>query len=176
MRRLQGHHVRRTSRDVRNRPRDQRHLEPVSGASGARQPFFSPDGRWVAFFARGLLLKASVGGGAPTPRLRTADAGTWTIPLAIKQMKIAFTWKSCREKPRRKTAPLSIDPAQSGGGSKSIVSEIQRHADGSGCAATNVERVDHAGETGGTYPDRFSRGEPFPRSGQTQNAFAIRRL
>jgi Tol biopolymer transport system component len=52
---------------------------PVPGASGARQPFFSPDGKWVAYFARGLLQKAEVTGGAP---IRLAEApfphgGTW---------------------------------------------------------------------------------------------------
>jgi serine/threonine-protein kinase len=51
----------------------------VAGSSGARQPFFSPDGRWVGFFANGQLQKAEVSGGAP---VRLAEAtypfgGTW---------------------------------------------------------------------------------------------------
>lgn len=51
----------------------------VAGSSGARQPFFSPDGKWVAFFAQGQLQKAEVTGGAP---IRLAEAaypfgGTW---------------------------------------------------------------------------------------------------
>jgi eukaryotic-like serine/threonine-protein kinase len=51
----------------------------VTGASGAKQPFFSPDGKWVAFFAQGQLQKAEVAGGAP---IRIAEAaypfgGTW---------------------------------------------------------------------------------------------------
>jgi Tol biopolymer transport system component len=51
----------------------------VPGSSGARQPFFSPDGKWVAFFAQGQLQKAEVSGGAP---IRLAEAvypfgGTW---------------------------------------------------------------------------------------------------
>jgi Tol biopolymer transport system component len=51
----------------------------VPGSSGARQPFFSPDGKWVAFFAQGQLQKAAVAGGSP---VRLADApypygGTW---------------------------------------------------------------------------------------------------
>ena len=37
----------------------------VAGSSGARQPFFSPDGAWVGFFAQGQLLKAEVKGGSP---------------------------------------------------------------------------------------------------------------
>jgi len=52
---------------------------PVAGSNGARQPFFSPDGRWVAFFAQGQLQKAEVSGGAP---IKLAEAafpfgGTW---------------------------------------------------------------------------------------------------
>jgi predicted Ser/Thr protein kinase len=52
---------------------------PVPGSSGARQPFFSPDGKWVAFFARGFMQKAEVVGGAP---IRVVEApysygGTW---------------------------------------------------------------------------------------------------
>jgi eukaryotic-like serine/threonine-protein kinase len=38
---------------------------PIPGTLGAMQPFFSPDGESVAFFARGLLQKVSVRGGAP---------------------------------------------------------------------------------------------------------------
>ena len=51
----------------------------VTGSSGAKQPFFSPDGRWVAFFAQGQLMKAEVAGGTP---IKVTDAavgygGTW---------------------------------------------------------------------------------------------------
>jgi serine/threonine-protein kinase len=53
---------------------------PVPGSSGAKQPFFSPDGKWVAFFAQGQLQKAEVAGGSP---IRVAEAGypfggTWS--------------------------------------------------------------------------------------------------
>ena len=37
----------------------------VPGSTGAAAPFFSPDARWVGFFAEGRLRKAPVGGGAP---------------------------------------------------------------------------------------------------------------
>ena len=51
----------------------------VPGSNGAKQPFFSPDGKWVAFFAQGQLQKAEVVGGAP---IRLAEVsfpygGTW---------------------------------------------------------------------------------------------------
>ena len=51
----------------------------MAGSSGAKQPFFSPDGKWVAFFAQGQLQKAEVAGGAPIRLAEAAYAfgGTW---------------------------------------------------------------------------------------------------
>ncbi len=53
---------------------------PLAGTDDAVDPFFSPDGRWIAFFAGGRLKKTSVTGGsavtladAPMPR-----GGTWS--------------------------------------------------------------------------------------------------
>jgi serine/threonine-protein kinase len=37
----------------------------LAGADNSRDPFFSPDGEWVGFFADGKLKKISVHGGAP---------------------------------------------------------------------------------------------------------------
>jgi hypothetical protein len=62
------------------RPLDRFEASVVPESEGAQAPFFSPDGRRVAFFARAKLLTAAVAGGAPTP---IADAsshplgGTW---------------------------------------------------------------------------------------------------
>lgn len=44
---------------------DEFDARPVGGSDGARQPFWSPDGHWVAFFAGGRLMKASATGGTP---------------------------------------------------------------------------------------------------------------
>jgi Tol biopolymer transport system component len=37
----------------------------IPGTEGASIPFFSPDGRWLGFFAQGKLKKVSIDGGAP---------------------------------------------------------------------------------------------------------------
>jgi serine/threonine-protein kinase len=38
---------------------------PLSGTDDADSPFFSPDGRWIGFFAAGKLKKIAVTGGTP---------------------------------------------------------------------------------------------------------------
>jgi serine/threonine-protein kinase len=43
---------------------DQMQATVLSGTEYARDPFFSPDDQWIAFFARGKLKKVSVQGGA----------------------------------------------------------------------------------------------------------------
>ncbi len=44
---------------------DQPKATELVGTEGAYQPFFSPDGQWVAFFTIGKLKKISVQGGVP---------------------------------------------------------------------------------------------------------------
>ena len=44
---------------------DQPKATELASTGGAFAPFFSPDGRWVAFFASGKLKKIAVEGGAP---------------------------------------------------------------------------------------------------------------
>ena len=64
-----------------------RHLDsfearPVAGSSGAEHPFFSPDGKWVAFFAQGQLQKRRLLGvlpsGWPKPPIPSVEPGTRT--------------------------------------------------------------------------------------------------
>jgi serine/threonine-protein kinase len=58
---------------------DQLEGTPLSGTGGAWQPFFSPDGEWIGFFAEGKLKKVSVFGGAPLTLCGVEDrrGGTW---------------------------------------------------------------------------------------------------
>jgi serine/threonine-protein kinase len=53
---------------------------PLKGTENAEQPFFSPDGQWVAFFAGNDLKKVSIFGGA-TMKLADVQShrgGTWS--------------------------------------------------------------------------------------------------
>jgi len=58
---------------------DQLEPKPIPGTEEAAQPFFSPDGKWLAFFARHKLMKVSAEGGQPIA-LATATysrGGAW---------------------------------------------------------------------------------------------------
>ncbi len=46
------------------RPFDRLSAQPISGTETASDPFFSPDGQWIAFFANGRLRKVSIYGGS----------------------------------------------------------------------------------------------------------------
>jgi len=61
------------------RPLDQLDGVAIRGTEYAIDPFFSPDGRWLAFFASGALRRVSVGGG-PTvtiAEVQSSFGGTW---------------------------------------------------------------------------------------------------
>ncbi|MGH7536075.1 MAG: protein kinase domain-containing protein, partial [Gemmatimonadales bacterium] len=53
---------------------------PFAGTEGASQPFFSPDGEWVGFFAGGELKKVAVTGGRPLTIARSGAprGAVWT--------------------------------------------------------------------------------------------------
>jgi serine/threonine-protein kinase len=43
---------------------DQSQITPLAGTEGAKSPFFSPDGQWIAFHSDRKIKKISVSGGA----------------------------------------------------------------------------------------------------------------
>jgi serine/threonine-protein kinase len=59
---------------------DQLEAAPLAGTEGARNPFFSPDGEWIAFFASGKLKKVAITGGAAVTLCEAPDdrGGTWS--------------------------------------------------------------------------------------------------
>jgi Tol biopolymer transport system component len=68
----------------------------LPGTDHATQPFWSPDGRFVGFFADGKLLKVALAGGPPIPLAETASpfGGSWgsrgTIVFAPNQLDGIF--------------------------------------------------------------------------------------
>jgi Tol biopolymer transport system component len=60
--------------------RDQLESAPIAGTEGAMAPFFSPDGRFVGFWAEDGLKKVPVGGGVPVALVDTSNyffGATW---------------------------------------------------------------------------------------------------
>jgi Tol biopolymer transport system component/tRNA A-37 threonylcarbamoyl transferase component Bud32 len=49
------------------RPMDRIEPRPLPGTEGASEPFFSPDGKSVGFFAEGKLKRIAIAGGPPQP-------------------------------------------------------------------------------------------------------------
>jgi serine/threonine-protein kinase len=62
------------------RPLAQAEATPVAGTAGGASPFFSPDGRWLGFFADGRLQKIAIAGGSPVALADAAGArgAVWT--------------------------------------------------------------------------------------------------
>jgi Tol biopolymer transport system component len=99
--------------------RDLSALEPreIPGTADAMQPFFSPDGQWVGFFAGGALQKVAVAGGAP---LRIANlsgfaiGGSWadddTIVFALRGIGLSRIKGSGGAIERIMDAPMAAWP------------------------------------------------------------------
>ena len=68
-----------SSRLLFRRAIDRVEPEAIEGTEGAYNPFLSPDGRWVGFFAEGELRKVPLSGGAATRLAEAANprGGAW---------------------------------------------------------------------------------------------------
>lgn len=81
---------RRTSLVVRSL--STREVRDLPGTVGARQPFFSPDGRWIAFTTnRGELKKLALAGGNPITLVEGLDEGQWTFGVWLDDGTIVFS-------------------------------------------------------------------------------------
>ena len=64
------------------RPLSDQEGRPLAGTEGGRRPFFSPDGKWLAYFSsfgRSSLMKVPLSGGAPSRLCEVANflGGSW---------------------------------------------------------------------------------------------------
>ena len=62
-----------------DRPLSASAADPINGTDGATDPFFSPDGQWLGFFADGALKKVTLKGGAPEAICKAENprGGVW---------------------------------------------------------------------------------------------------
>jgi serine/threonine-protein kinase len=100
---------------------DQLDAAPLRGITAPRSPFFSPDGRWIGFYAQGEIRKVSITGGQPITLCRTAGAvrgANWgpndTIVFATDSAGTGlFSVPAGGGEPRALTTPAA-EPAQAG--------------------------------------------------------------
>jgi serine/threonine-protein kinase len=76
-------------RQLATRLLDQAELTLLPGTEGGFDPFFSPDGQWIGFFAGSHLKKTSVLGGAPMSCARRL------LPAAPVGARMAILWQAC---------------------------------------------------------------------------------
>jgi serine/threonine-protein kinase len=103
---------------------------PIPGTEGACNPFFSPDGTWLAFFMDHTLKKVSVAGGDPVivardmPECGWGGLGSW-----CDDGSIVFDWWG---------AGLRIVPAEGGAVSVVTTSGAEVHLDPQALPGTDV--------------------------------------
>jgi serine/threonine protein kinase/Tol biopolymer transport system component len=68
-----------------DRPLSAPAAHPIEGTEGATDPFFSPDGQWLAFFANGALKKVPLNGGAAETICKAENprGGVWSSDGSI---------------------------------------------------------------------------------------------
>src|SRR5438045_897685 len=64
---------------------DAKSAAPLEGTEGARDPFFSPDGNFIAYFSKSQLMKIPVTGGSAVALcdVESPRGGAWTQDGAI---------------------------------------------------------------------------------------------
>jgi Tol biopolymer transport system component len=111
-------------------------VAPIPGTEGAADPFFSPDGRWVAFFANGHLKKVSL-----------VDGTVVEVPLSSSEIAAVDDTGGC-------WAPdgtIVFAPSYSGG-------LVTVPADGGPVRALTTRNA-AAGEASHDWPDLLPDGE-----------------
>ena len=93
------------------RAMDSQDAKPIPGTEGAVNPFFSPDGQWVGFFAGGNLKKVSVSGGA-------------AMTLAIAALARGASWGSQRMIAFSPTTDGALQQMPDAGGTPQLLTRL----------------------------------------------------
>ena len=150
------------------RPIDRREGQLIAGTSGARYPFFSPDGRWIAFFD-GLWLKRVAVAGGPVLTICESEiprGASWGddghIVFATQSRMLRVAWDGGEPVELTKPDPaagesghwhLSVLP----GGQRVLFTIVpaERHSDSTRCGPRSLQRPDQA--TRSRQPARLPR-------------------
>jgi len=122
------------------RPLDELEARAIPQTEGASTPFFSPDGRWLGFYADGTLKKLSVAGGVPlaiceAPVVWSASWGEHDDIVFATTLAASGLWRVSANggDPVQITTPKG-DEAQHGypqllpGGTQILFSVLQKNA------------------------------------------------
>ena len=99
------------TRQLYKRSLDQPEAVPIPGTADASQPFFSPDGQWIGFFAGDAIRKVAVSGGPPVDICgnigRAQFGATWGAANSI-----VFADGALKQVPADGGAPRVLVPAE----------------------------------------------------------------
>jgi serine/threonine-protein kinase len=84
-------------------------VRELPGTDGARAPFFSPDSRWVGFWADRVIKKIAVDGGSPVVLAETSDllGASWPRTAASSRRRTSACCRGFRPRAAHR-APCSI--------------------------------------------------------------------
>ena len=94
------------------RPIDAFEAMPIRGTDGARSPFFSPEGEWIGFFAKGQLKKVNISGGPSVTLCRcNGQYGNWSAAdrILFSQLGVLYDVPASGGEPRPLTPNVGRD-------------------------------------------------------------------
>jgi hypothetical protein len=97
------------------RPLEEKAAALLPGTEGASEPFFSPDGKWIGFFAEGKVKKVPSAGGTPV----TLCEATWKTTRSSSRRTRAQVSGACRPREgrrRRSPSPTTVSDTTTIGG------------------------------------------------------------
>jgi serine/threonine-protein kinase len=105
------------TRALYKRALDRLTVDPIAGTEGALQPFFSPDGQWVAFFTfAGELKKIALGGGPSVTLVRGLQNGQWSFGSWRRDDVIVFSaFENLLQVPAAGGSPVALTQLSGGG-------------------------------------------------------------
>jgi serine/threonine protein kinase len=149
------------------RSMEQFEASPIPGTEHGRHPFFSPDSRWIGFFAKGALNKVLAAGGAPITICRAPNwvsGASWgpddTIVISASEsglMRVSVDGSALEEFTRREKGELRQSTPQILPDGKSVLFTIVRE-EGSSIGVASLETGEYRSLFEGSAPRYLPTG------------------